>query len=248
MKNEFTVIVGCGGSGGWLVRMLSKSKGNGARIVLIDGDAWTPGNADRCLMSSMDVGQPKVRTAARLLTAAGWSVAQVPRYLAPGTDDWRKLLEDEGRMKLLSAVDNHTARRACLRLADLRAERGAVDDVVIVAGNDYETCEANAYLPAWRGTKLDPRIRFPEIETDTAFDPLSPPCTGEAVESAPQLAEANGLSALAALWLMRLWAEREPARRESEFHETILARMPVSIQYGTLCAKVMTKKELEDAS
>ena len=247
MKNEFTAIVGCGGSGGWAVQMLAKSKSPGARVVLIDGDSWEDRNLDRCLAGSLDVGRPKVMRAGRLLQNAGYSVAMVPRYLAPGTDDWRKLADDEGRMKLLVMVDNHAARRACLRLADLRTERGAADDVVVVAGNEYETCSADAYLPAWRGTKLDPRVRYPEIETGNEGNPLAPPCTGEAAAASPQLAEANGLSAFAALWLMRLWAEREPARRESEFHETILARMPVSIQYGTLSAKTITKKELEDA-
>ena len=248
--SPFALIVGLGGSGGWAAQTLSKSDGSGKRVLLADGDVWEKKNLDRCLAGQLDVGQPKVKTAARKLRAAGYEVAQIPRYLAPGTDDWRALLDAEGPMRLLCFVDNHAARRACLRLADLRAERGtagAGGDVVVVAGNEYETCSADAYLPAWRGTKLDPRVRYPEIETGTEGDPLAPPCTGEAAASSPQLAEANGLSALAALWLMRVWSEREPARRGSEFHGAIVDRMPVSIQYGSVAAKTLTKKEVEDA-
>ena len=244
--SSFTLMVGCGGSGGWAARMLSKSRGNGADVVLADGDKWESGNLDRCLAGPLDVGAWKVRTAGRLLRSAGYGVAELPRYLAPGTDDWRTLLDDGRAMRLLCFVDNHAARRTCLRLADLRAERGAENDVVAIAGNEYESASADAYLPAWRGSPLDPRVRYPEIETDDSRDPLSPPCTGEAVESAPQLAEANGLSAFAALWLMRVWAEREPARRGSEFYVQIADRMPVSIQYGSVSAKVLTKKEVED--
>ena len=246
--NPTLALIGLGGSGSWAAAVLAKSPKQKLNLVLCDADRWDESNVPRCQMNRLDVGRLKVDTARRLLSASGWeSIKTVPRYLAPGTDDWKFLLGLPGQLRIMSLVDNHAGRRACLRLADLRAEQGAMDDVVVLAGNEYEAASADVYLPAWRGTKLDPRVRYPDIETGTEGDPLAPPCSGPAVESAPQLAEANSVAALTALWLMRVWAEREPARRGSEFHGAIVDRMPVSIQYGSVAAKILTKKEVEDA-
>ena len=210
----------------------------------MDGDKWEERNLDRCLASSRDLRRFKTRSAHDLLSKAGFTaVDSAPRYLARGTDDWRELLSRPGQLRILSCVDNHTARNCCLELADERA-RNRLESVVVLTGNETKSASADAYLPAWRGTALDPRERYPEIMTDRAGDPLHPSCTGEAVAGNPQLALANGLAAFTGLYLMQVWAEEAPARAGGEFAEEITNRMPVSIQWSGVRQVVLTKEEL----
>lgn len=239
------LIVGCGGSGGWAVQMLSKSPKSLARIVLVDGDKWEAKNLDRCLAGPSDAGRFKTATACRLLQRAGClDVEARPRYLARGTDDWRELLARPGQLRILVCVDNHAARRTCLELADGRAADG-LESVVVLTGNETKSASADAYLPAWRGTPLDPRERYPEIKTDRAGDPLHPPCTGEAVAGNPQLALANGLAAFSGLYLMETWAEEAPARAGGEYAKEITDRMPVSVQWTATRQTSVSKGELD---
>lgn len=169
------LIVGCGGSGGWAVQMLAKSPNRDLAIILMDADRWESRNLDRNLIAPRDLGKPKVRTAENTLRKTGWAgeILPRPRYLARGTDDWRELLSRHGQLRILSCVDNHTARNCCLELADERA-RNRLESVVVLTGNETKSASADAYLPAWRGTALDPRERYPEIMTDRAGDPLHP--------------------------------------------------------------------------
>ena len=242
--NDTLAIVGCGGSGGWAISMLAKSPKQDLNIVLIDGDRWEAKNLDRCNMGRRDIGKYKAAAALKTLLDAGWaSVDAWPVYLAAGTANYQRLIELPGTLRILSCPDNHPARNACLRIADLRHREGR-ETVVVLTGNEYQTAEAMAYLPEWQGTPLDPRVRYPEIELDTAGDPLRPPCTGEAVESAPQLALANGLSAYSGLWLMNTWAVEMPKRKDVEYGTEIINRLPVAIQWSPTGLKSQSKEEL----
>ncbi|HRT04063.1 MAG TPA: ThiF family adenylyltransferase [Kiritimatiellia bacterium] len=239
------LIVGCGGSGGWAVQMLSKSPNRDLAVVLMDADRWESRNLDRCLATAADLRKPKVATAYRLLERAGYANLDCrPRYLARGTDDWRELLARPGQLRILSCTDNHAGRRTCLELADGRAAAG-LESVVVLTGNETKSASADAYLPAWRGTPLDPRERYPEIKTDRAGDPLHPPCTGEAVAGNPQLALANGLAAFSGLYLMETWAEEAPARAGGEYAKEITDRMPVSVQWTATRQTSVSKGELD---
>lgn len=244
---ETLAIIGCGGSGGWVVQLLAKSPRTDLNIVLVDGDKWERRNMDRCLMSRRDVGRPKAIVAFDLLTKAGWAnVAPVPRYLAPGTDDWTKMLELPDPLRILVCVDNHPARVTCLRLADARhaAKRPTV---VVLTGNEYVTAGVDVYLPRWINGPLDPRVRYPDILESTEGDPLRPPCTGEALASSPQLALYNSLSGISGLWLMDVWAQEEPKFRGDELHETILNKLPVSVQWTATGQKTLSYNEVCNA-
>lgn len=243
-KDTFA-IVGLGGSGGWTLQMLLKSPQQG-NIVLVDGDKWEDKNLDRCLVDSRYVGRPKTSSAEALLVKGGWGgrVQAIPEYLSSSGAAWDALVGVQTRLRLFACVDNHVARRACLELADTRYEQHGLDTVVALPANEIKSAAADVYLPTWRYTPLDPRIRYPEIMTDNGNDPLSPSCTGELAESAPQLALSNGLAAFSAMYLMRTWAEEEPARRESEFYPQLQAKLAVSIQWNALTAAVLTKADI----
>ncbi len=240
-------IIGCGGSGSWAVQMLSKSPKRELDIVLVDGDKWEQKNADRCLVPPRHIGRHKITSSRDLLERAGWlgQIHSWPYYLALGTEAWLDLLARQGQLRVLSCVDNHAARRLCLRLADERAQDN-LETIVVLTGNEMKSASADVYLPSWRGSKLDPRVRYPEIETSDEGNPLHPSCTGEAAESSPQLALANGLSAFSGLWLMQLWAEEEPARRGGEYYREIMDSAPVSVQWTALRQTMLTRKDVEN--
>jgi hypothetical protein len=244
---ETLAIIGCGGSGGWVVQLLAKSPKQELNLILCDADRWSLSNYDRCMMRRSDVGKLKVATAYDLLTKAGWAnVEPVPRYLAPGTDDWTKMLELPDPLRILVCVDNHPARVTCLRLADARHAAGRVT-VVVLTGNEYVTAGVDVYLPRWINGPLDPRVRYPEILKSTEGDPLRPPCTGEALASSPQLALYNSLSGISGLWLMDVWAQEEPKFRGDELHETILNKLPVSVQWTATGQKTLSYNEVCNA-
>lgn len=238
------VILGVGGAGGWLCTLRAKTDGN--PVILIDGDHVTKGNLSRQFFSMRDLGRPKVEGMDRYLKQNKVDVRGASReYLAIGNAQFEWLLGIADAMRLFACPDNHPARAACLALADARSEAGRAT-VVAVCGNEYTTASADIYLPDWKDSKLDYRIRYPEVLTSTGGDPLHPPCTGAALESAPQLALYNSLGALAAAWLMDVWTVEEPRHRGSDLHPQIVERLPISINYtGTHC-RTTTLKEARD--
>lgn len=243
------MIVGVGGAGGWIVQMKAKSPlgEDNPFLVLVDGDIVEPKNLERQLFGSSDVGRPKTRAFERLLAKAGWKEGAclgVPEYLRPGSDLYDFLrFQHQAPLRIYCCPDNHVARATCLQLAD---ERGAgVETYVAVSGNEYVSASAEMYIPAWRDTGADPRVRHPEILTDKDHDPLAPPCTGEAVESAPQLAIANMNAAVDTAWLMDVWSRRVPKLFRPGADPALVAgtvdRTPVSIEKtGVTQLKILT--------
>ena len=223
MKN---VIVGCGGSGGWVATLLAKSPER-APIVLIDGDKIEKRNLERQLFSRGDVGRNKARALAGRLASLGCEVEWFTEYLQEGSDSWNALLVAEEPLRIYCCPDNHPARMACLKLADERWVDGR-KTVVAISGNEEFTADACVYLPEWKDTKDDYRVIYPETVTATDGDPLHPPCTGEAVAAQPQRALANAIAAMNTAWLMELWAERIGPDTD----ELIKERAPKRIVYG----------------
>jgi len=204
-----TYLIGCGGSGGWIAQLFAKSP---CDLVLVDGDKIEKKNLDRQLFTRRDIGKNKAQALAERFTSELQLTAAYPEYLSTGSDSFDAIINDPEPVCLLVAVDNHPCRRLCYWLADERhAELGSTKETIVIsAANEYETASAWVYLPKWLGTPLDPRVRWPEILTDDEGDPLRPPCTGEVLQSAPQLALSNMLSASAAAWLHRYWTSVLP--------------------------------------
>lgn len=131
--------------------------------------------------------------------------SQLPHYL--GSQEYYALIEANpfpDYSTILVGVDNHPARRMALELCD-----DLLGDCIIAA-NEYEDAEAYYYRATWKGTEFDPRIYYPEIITDLSDNPLAPPCTGEILESAPQLAVANMNAASLMMWLFWYWKNNAP--------------------------------------
>lgn len=239
-----TIIVGVGGGGGWLCALLSKSPGT--RVALVDGDVVTKENLSRQLYAERDVGQPKVLGAARMLRESGFhQVSVYPEYLDSSGPLFACLRDDPEPARIFSCPDNHPARVACLALADGRRALG-YRTVVGIVGNEYESAGADIYYPQWAGTKRDFRVRYPEVLTDSEGDPLRPSCTGEILQSKPQLALYNCLAAVSAAWLVDAWEKTVEKYAGSEHFKAIVDRLPVSIDWsaGTMTPKYY--KEIAD--
>jgi molybdopterin/thiamine biosynthesis adenylyltransferase len=169
------IIIGCGGVGSWLAPQISRL----GELTLVDGDTLEPKNLDRQLFESKHIGMNKAEALAEKLGASA-----VPQYLTRGSFEFRR------SDVILCCVDNHAARRAVLDACD---RRGCI---TIIGANETTDAEAYVYERAWQGTQADPRVRYPEILTDTTGDPTAPiGCTGQAADERPQLVTANAIAA-----------------------------------------------------
>lgn len=226
MSGFVDVIVGCGGSGGWIATLLMKSPER-APVVLVDGDAIERRNLERQLFSRRDIGRNKAQALGASMKMQGMDVECFPEFFREGCDAWNSLLARDRTIRIYCCPDNHPARMACLKLADERWLEGR-KTVVALSGNEEFTADAAIYLPQWKGTRQDYRIRYPETVPATAGDPLHPPCTGEAVAVQPQRALANAIAAMNTAWLMALWSERIGPDTDA----LVIERAPKFITYG----------------
>jgi len=221
------IVVGCGGIGGWLATCLVRMLGEGDGLVLVDGDTFEEKNMDRQL--GCDVGTAKVR-ALRMALMKGKpkvKITAIQGYL--GSDVVAKHLDavmpgsEESTEVIFCGVDNHRARLECLKLADEKAA------MAVICANEYTDAEAYVYFPTWQGTGLDPRIFYPEILTDKSDNPLAPPCTGEVLESSPQLALANMSAANYGLWLWYFWTFKSQEITDMDTRDRCLTRVGSSV-------------------
>jgi molybdopterin/thiamine biosynthesis adenylyltransferase len=193
-------IIGAGGVGSWLAPALIKLLKGGNHVTLIDGDKLEPKNLDRQLFSANDIGKNKATALSNQLkchSVAGWFSCMMKQF--------------EPNDILIACVDNHPARSEVLSVCDRSKCRA------IIAANETHSAEAYVYLPQWKGTRLDPRVMYPEIEKDKEGDPRANAigCTGDALKTNPQLATANLMAASFALHLYVVWMI-EASRMEPE--------------------------------
>jgi hypothetical protein len=82
----------------------------------------------------------------------------------------------------------------------------------IFAANETHSSEAYYYRRSWKNTRRDPRVYYPEINTDHSGDPRATAigCTGEAQTSNRQLVSANLMAAALAEHLFVLWNLKAP--------------------------------------
>jgi len=225
-------LIGCGGIGGWLALALVKMLSSEDELVLMDGDKFEEKNLDRQMCSKRDIGKSKARCLRGTLAAgARCKISILEEYLgedvdfAFSSDSW-----------VLTGVDNHPARLRTLNLCD------NVGVPCISAANGYEDAEAFMYSPKWSDTPMDPRKYYPELLDDVQGDPLAPPCTGEVLESTPQLAMANMCAAAHAMQLLWFWKEVAPKLQSIEAREV----SPVQIIGTASRIRVKTVKDLTD--
>lgn len=228
-------IIGCGGVASYLMPALLKLLVNledQPSIILIDGDTLEERNLDRQLFKADQVGQPKSKAMQELYDPAQNLITYVTDYF---TDGFQVM---DGSL-LLCCVDNHVARAAVLNTCDTN------NCIAIVGGNEYTDASAAIYIPRWKGSPLDIRVRHPEILTDKTGDPTRPAsCQGEAQVAAPQLAIANYSAANAMLWLLWFWfAERHLMERESEPYWPVEHGNTFTRYYTKLVRDIIPTKE-----
>jgi hypothetical protein len=187
-------IIGCGGVGSAIVPSFCLLK-SPADITLIDGDMLERKNLDRQMFDASQVGRNKAQA-----LAARFRCQSLPEWFARGKirhyrNDW-----------LICLVDNHRTRLEALEVCD---ESGCQ---AIFAANEMHSSEAYYYRRTWRGTERDPRVYYPELNTDRTGDPraASVGCTGEVQANNRQLVSANLMAAALAEHLFVLWHLKAP--------------------------------------
>lgn len=200
-------IVGAGGVTSYFLPVFLKTIAGfvkNVRVHIIDGDILEARNLDRQLFSDKDVGRNKAESLASMYKSGYRNIKIEPKYFSGGYRFQPKSL-------VFGFVDNHTARKEILDACD-RFECNA-----ILAANEFIDAQSMYYCPEWRGSKKDPRVRYPEILTDETENPLRPQsCAGEEARRVnPQLAIANASAASHASQLFwfyvacRPWMEAE---------------------------------------
>jgi molybdopterin/thiamine biosynthesis adenylyltransferase len=189
--------IGAGGTASYLipvlVRMLSMNE-DIDELIIIDRDTLEEKNLERQLYQPQGIGSSKVELlaeAVRIFTDV--EVTAVNKWFTFDTD------VEQGSF-IISCTDNHPARLAVLKMCD------EMDCEAVICGNETYAADAYYYRPDFQGTLRDPRVRYPEIETDKSDDPTRPPCNSEeSLSDNPQLAAANSMSANLGMQLIQFY-------------------------------------------
>ena len=182
-------VIGLGGVGTHLMESLKRIE-SWRDIVCIDGDRFEEKNMDRQLFDAKHLGMNKAKAMAE---RHGLGLGFSAHYFS------RNLLRLEKSDWLWCAADNHACRREVLAACDQYRCRA------IIMANEYVDAEAYYFAPSMAGTPNDPRVFYPEINTDRSGDPLGPPGCVEAAKQRPQLVLANALAADLGCWIYWHW-------------------------------------------
>lgn len=198
------IIIGAGGVTSHLMGPLLRTF-KPECVMLFDRDALEERNLDRQLFNKRHVGLNKAEALKRHHEAAlnGMGRIEIVTDWFRSSEQLENLDMDRENAILVSCADNHTARCAVLAASD------KLGIPAIVGGNEYFDSEANLYLPKWKGTGMDMRVRFPAMLTDTRGSPLH--CQEEQ-EIHPQLAVANmdcAAKILKLAWMYANWRNQE---------------------------------------
>jgi hypothetical protein len=189
-------IIGLGGTGQWLASLLGRTLTEDDELMLMDNDKFEEKNMDRQL--NCRVGTYKVAAAEKsLCRASRCRILAIPVWAPCEAMDECDIV--------FCCADNHAARLGCIQWADADLTRTA-----FIGGNGYVDADAYVYKGKWKETNMDPREYFPEILTDRSGSPLHPSCTGEVLESEPQLAIANMTLATFMARLYWFWTQTVP--------------------------------------
>jgi hypothetical protein len=187
-------VIGAGGVTSYFLpaflKTLAHYGGEKPRVYIMDGDALEERNLERQLFSREGITKNKAEALVAQYKSDYTKLEAIPKFFLSDFRPREKSL-------LFVFVDNHPARRNALSACD-RFECAA-----IVAANEYTDAQAYFYDGVLKNTRMDPRVRYPEILTDESGDPARPGgcTTGEALAAAPQLPIANLASAHYALQL-----------------------------------------------
>jgi len=197
-------IIGLGGVGTYLLPVLIKTLPRDSDILLVDGDKFESKNLDRQLFPSQYIGINKAEALVRAYPSA--NLTAIPRYIGGG-------LVLPPKIPLFCCVDNHPARLHLLNLAD------SAHHPVFVGANEFNSAQSYFYVSNFKGTKADPRVRFPDMLQNTQGDRHKPSCAQEQVNNRQlaifNQAAANYMSQL--FWLHFAEGKRLPKKVRKEF-------------------------------
>jgi molybdopterin/thiamine biosynthesis adenylyltransferase len=200
--NERIVLIGLGGIGSQLlpslVRYLSFRPAPQPLLVLVDGDAYEPGNRSRQLFPEDALGTNKAEALAQVFRG-GLAVQAIAEFVTPANVG---LVVREGDVCLL-AVDNHPTRA----LVDRHI--AGLTEVTLISGGNDET-DGNVQLVRRRdGVSVDGHLIEIHPEIGLAASSEVMPGTGCAALAAerPQLVVTNLM--VASAMLNCLWAVTE---------------------------------------
>lgn len=193
-------VIGCGGIGTWLVPPLARFlryKLPTSELVLVDGDRYEPGNAERQVFDVL--GNKAEVTASRVRREHPELIVRaVPEYV---TEETAMRLIREGDV-VLAGVDNHATRKV---LSDRASELDRV--VVISGGNELITGSVQVY---WRQDGEDQTLPLANPYHPEILEPADrvpgPACEREA-PSQPQLLFMNQAVASVMLNAFYAWLE-----------------------------------------
>jgi len=196
-------IVGCGGTGYYLIEPLAKYlaiRHPGCNLYLIDGDDVEKSNVERAFTEE-HVNQKKADVLQHRFAQTGMNVLSVPHFVKPGKL-WRTHHQDswyQDGLTLFAAVDNRKTRKF------LQDKASELNNVTYVDGGNGAPYDANVLMYVRRnGVDLTPPIHhiYPYIahEDEEDFFPGEENC-GARRERIPQVGLVNDHLASMMTWL-----------------------------------------------
>jgi molybdopterin/thiamine biosynthesis adenylyltransferase len=185
-----------------------------ARLTLIDGDRFEPGNAARQAFSGLG-NKAEVKSRELALEFEALAFRSRPEYV---TEDNVARLIGEGEVVFLM-VDNHASRNLVSRHAATVADLS-----LISGGNDYEDGNVQVYVRR-EGRDLTPSLNryHPEIADPEDRNPAALSCEELMTAGAPQLLFANLM--VASLMLNAFYALRQGRLNYSEVYLDIVQNL-----------------------
>ena len=202
MKFDAVFVVGVGGTGshliGPLVQLMSYHTEGCTNIVVIDGDDYEEGNANRQIFAANQQGANKaVATVERLKHP---DLRAVAAYV--NEESFGKLLKShtpnkKSNILVVTSVDNHATRKAIIDCLDTNKY---LNFVLISPGNQFSTGQAITYVKH-KGKTIGnhPYQKYPEMNAPTDFIPGTVEGCAALMTSTPQLILANMAAAWAVL-------------------------------------------------
>jgi len=184
-------VIGAGGVASYMLPALCRTFQVHGK--LIDADILEEHNLNRQIFDERDVGKGKALALVRHTKVALEPVAQ---WLRPDSAEQNPEWFVDADF-IIAIVDNHEARRSAVAAA---ARFGCG---LFIGANEYETSQVIYWHPRM-GDTGNPLNRYPTMATSMEGSPMD--CTSdEAIESAPQLAIANQVSAALVNYMIWQW-------------------------------------------
>ena len=219
------LVIGAGGVASYMLPALNNSFDLSG--YLIDGDILEKHNLDRQIFGAKDIGKFKAPSLLKHHKITG--MEPINEYIEMDFPfKHTEALQDDTAL-VICLVDNHPARRAALNIAR------EYHIPIIICANEYATSQVLYWHPD-TDENFAPDIRYPEIATSDKGSPIN--CTGEVLESTPQLAIANQVSAALGNMMLWQWHGTEGHIENSPDEDEVQAPDWAPVEFQTTFSKI----------